>query len=114
MRMNATKAGQALVVTVEESRIDAAVAVKFKDRMRELTENGGDRVILDLSAVEFLDSSGLGAVVGSMKQLGRGQKLDLAGLSPTVDKVFRMTRMDSVFRIYPDADHALQEVAHAS
>ena len=114
MKMTALETGGALVVSVEENRIDAAVAVRFKDLMRELTDHPAARVVLDLTQVEFLDSSGLGAVVGAMKQLGRGRKLDLAGLSPTVDKVFRMTRMDSVFRIYGDVDHALQDIAHAS
>ena len=114
MQMTASEAGGALVVSVEESRIDAAVAVRFRDLMRELTNHPAKRVVLDLTQVEFLDSSGLGAVVGSMKQLGQGRKLDLAGLTPTVDKVFRMTRMDSVFRIYGDVEHALQDIAHAS
>ena len=114
MQMSSSEVDGSLIVAVNEPRIDAAVAVRFKDRMRELTDHPAERVILDLSQVEFLDSSGLGAMVGSMKQLGRGRKLDLAGLTPTVDKVFRMTRMDSVFRIFDDADHALQDVAHAS
>ena len=114
MQMSASVASGTLVVSVAEDRIDAAVAVRFKDKMRELTDHPAERVLLDLSQVEFLDSSGLGAVVGSMKQLGRGRKLDLAGLTPTVDKVFRMTRMDSVFRIYSDVDNALQDIAHAS
>ncbi len=114
MQMTASEAVDALVVSVAEDRIDAAVAVRFKDLMRELTNHPAQRVVLDLTQVEFLDSSGLGAVVGSMKQLGRGRRLDLAGLTPTVDKVFRMTRMDSVFRIYVDVDHALQDIAHAS
>ena len=114
MQMTASEAGDALVVSVAEDRIDAAVAVRFKDMMRELTDHPAERVVLDLTAVEFLDSSGLGAVVGSMKQLGRGRTLDLAGLSPTVDKVFRMTRMDSVFRIYGNVENALQDIAHAS
>ena len=114
MRMSASEIGEALVVAVDDVRIDAAVAVRFKDRMRELTNHPAKRVVLDLSRVEFLDSSGLGAVVGSMKQLGRGRKLDLAGLTPTVDKVFRMTRMDSVFRIYATTDQAIADSAHAS
>ena len=71
-------------------------------------------MILDLSSVEFLDSSGLGAVVSVMKTLGRGRKLDLAGMTPAVDKVFRMTRMDSVFDIYPDRDAAIGGAAHAT
>ncbi len=113
MQMTASIVGDALVVTVDDRRIDAAVAVRFKDKMLELTEHPADRVILDLSNVEFLDSSGLGAVVGSMKQLGRQRKLDLAALTPTVEKVFRITRMDRVFQIFPTTDAALEGVADA-
>jgi anti-sigma B factor antagonist len=111
--MTATEVGNTLVVVVEDRRIDAAVAVRFKERMLELTESPKQRVVLDLSKVEFLDSSGLGAVVGSMKQLGRNRHLDLAGLTPTVDKVFRITRMNRVFRIYESAEAAIQDAAHA-
>ena len=114
MQVTASQIGTTLVVVVEERRIDAAVAVRFKDRMLELTQHPAKRIVLDLAKVEFLDSSGLGAVVGSMKQLGRDRKLDLAGLTPTVDKVFRITRMDRVFQIYNDVEAALQDIAHAS
>jgi anti-sigma B factor antagonist len=114
MQMKSQEIGDTLVVKVLDARIDAAVAVRFKNRMMELTTTPSERVILDLSQVEFLDSSGLGAVVGSMKQLGRARKLDLAGLTPTVEKVFRITRMDRVFRIFDSADDALGDVADAS
>ena len=107
MQMTCTEAENALVVTVKDQRIDAAVAVRFKDNMQELTSHPSERVILDMQNVEFLDSSGLGAVVGSMKQLGRERRLDLAGLNPTVEKVFRITRMDRVFRIFPSTEAAL-------
>ncbi len=95
------------VVCVDAARIDAAVAIQFKDLMREVTTPGNGRVVMDLSRVEFLDSSGLGAVVAAMNQLGPDRHLDLAGLTPTVAKVFRLTRMDRIFRIHPDLDAAL-------
>lgn len=114
MQMKSREIGNVLIVTVLDSRIDAAVAVRFKNRMMELTTTPSERVVLDLSHVEFLDSSGLGAVVGSMKQLGRARKLDLAGLTPTVEKVFRITRMDRVFRIFANVDIAVQDIADAS
>ncbi|MGH1454019.1 MAG: STAS domain-containing protein [Paracoccaceae bacterium] len=100
------------VVTVDDARIDAAVAIAFKDRMRELTDAGPIHIVLDLSAVDFIDSSGLGAIVAAMKQLGGGRKLALAGLSDNVEKVFRLTRMDTVFAIHSSADAAVQ--AHAA
>lgn len=92
-----------LVVRVEEARIDAAVAIRFKDQMREVLLDPAPRVVLDLSQVNFIDSSGLGAVVAVMKLTGPGRTLELAGLTPTVEKVFRLTRMDQVFTIHPEA-----------
>jgi anti-sigma B factor antagonist len=99
----------AQVVRVEEDRIDAAVAIQFKERMREIAQGG--RIILDLNRVVFVDSSGLGAIVAVMKFLAPAGKLELAALTPNVGKVFHMTRMDSVFTIHPVApgrgqDHA--------
>lgn len=99
-----------LVVTAMEARIDAAGAIRFKDRMRELVQTPAQRVVLDLSRVTFLDSSGLGAVVAVMKTLGPGRKLELAGLTPTVQKVFRLTRMDSVFTIHESVPGVLRDV----
>ena len=99
-----TDSGQ--IVTVNAERIDAAIAIQVKEDMRTETESGAARVILDLSEVEFIDSSGLGAIVAAMKQLGSSRKLDLAGLSPMVDKVFRLTRMDTVFDLYASLSEA--------
>lgn len=89
------------LITVEARRIDAAVAIQFKDGLREMTMEGPMRVVLDLSQVSFIDSSGLGAVVAAMKQLEGGRRLELAALTPNVQKVFRLTRMDRVFTIHP-------------
>lgn len=97
-----------LIVQVMESRIDAAVAIQFKDAMRTLVQNTSPRVVMDLSRVVFLDSSGLGAVVAVMKLLGPGRKLELAGLTPTVLKVFRLTRMESVFTIHAAVPEGLR------
>ncbi|KAE9631065.1 STAS domain-containing protein [Parasedimentitalea maritima] len=106
MSLTSTTTGSAQIVTVNAERIDATIAIQFKEDMRNETEGGADRVILDLSEVEFIDSSGLGAIVAAMKQLGSSRKMDLAGLSPMVDKVFRLTRMDTVFDLYASLNEA--------
>lgn len=111
MTLSTSDTQSARIVTVETDRIDAALAIRFKDEMRDVTNGGPDRVVLDLSQVAFIDSSGLGAIVASMKQLDKGRRLDLAGLTPTVDKVFRLTRMDTVFTLYPTLDDALNGAA---
>ena len=111
MSLESRIVNDAQVITVDGNRIDAAIAIKFKDDMRAETDSGATRVILDMSAVDFVDSSGLGAIVAAMKQLGDGRRLDLVGLTPTVDKVFRLTRMDTVFRLFPCLDDAMADAA---
>lgn len=104
------------IIRAHVPRIDAAVAIQFKDRFSDLTGHApgdatteagatqADTVLLDMSEVEFLDSSGLGAVVAARKMLGADRTLALAGLQPAVDKVMRLTHMDRVFPIYPDTE----------
>ncbi len=100
MELNAEVLSHAVIIHVMEDRIDAAGAIQFKERMRELVAGTTPVVILDLSRVAFVDSSGLGAVVSVLKLMGPDRKLQLSGLTPTVEKVFRLTRMDTIFTIH--------------
>jgi anti-sigma B factor antagonist len=110
MEIQATQRGGVLVARVMQDRIDAASAIQFKDRMREITQTGSGPVVLDLSAVAFIDSSGLGAVVAVRKALGADRPLELSGLGPSVQKVFRLTRMDSIFTIHDRLEDGLRDV----
>lgn len=111
MQLQTQTRPKVISVQVLEDRIDAATAIQFKERMRDITKDGQHRVVLDLARVQFLDSSGLGAIVAVKKLLGPDRVMDLAGLTPTVEKVFRLTRMDTVFTIHPTLEVA---VAHAA
>ncbi|MEC7762762.1 MAG: STAS domain-containing protein [Pseudomonadota bacterium] len=113
MELGSRDIGDTRIVRVDESRIDAAVAIQFKDQMRALIDDGPDRVVLDLSGVSFVDSSGLGAIVAAMKQAGKPQRLELAGLTRSVAKVFALTRMDRVFTIHESVDVILAGPANA-
>ena len=106
---------KARVITVDNSRIDAAIAIKFKDQMRDMTSDGPQRVVVDMAKVDFIDSSGLGAIVAAMKQVPDGRSFELAALSKTVGKVFTLTRMDTVFTIHDNVATALDDgLANAS
>lgn len=100
MNLEIEHLGEIIVIRVMNDRIDAASAIQFKERMREIVATPSTRVVLDMCNVGFLDSSGLGAVVSVMKALGPIRRLELSGLTTTVEKVFRLTRMDSVFIIH--------------
>ncbi|PTW51559.1 MULTISPECIES: STAS domain-containing protein [Rhodovulum] len=109
MKLQSQLRGDAVHVVVDEERIDSAVAIRFKEAVREQAADGPARVVLDLRNVEFLDSSGLGAVVAVMKLIGAGRQLELCNLTPNVDKVFRLTRMDRVFTIHDTYESAFPE-----
>ena len=100
--------GEIMVIRALGDRIDASGAIQFKERMREIIQEPSTRVVLDMSSVGFLDSSGLGAVVSVMKALGPIRRLELSGLTATVEKVFRLTRMDSVFIIHKTMPEGLR------
>lgn len=104
MELSTTRHADMTIIHVTAPRIDAAAAIAFKDAMREAVATGPDHVVLDLGQVTFVDSSGLGAIVAVMKAMGDGRRLDLASLTPDVAKVFRLTRMDTVFMIHADID----------
>ena len=108
MKVSSKVEEQSSIVCVEEERIDAAVALAFKDAMRKSTEGAEKRVVLDLHKVTFVDSSGLGAIVATLKHVTPERTLVLAGLTPAVKKVFTLTRMDTVFRLFDTLDDAMK------
>ena len=100
-----------IVVKLDARRLDAALAVRFKDAMREIADQASGRVVVDLGKVQFLDSSGLGAIVSLKKYLGEDRALEIACLSPMVEKVFKLTRMDLIFTIHDTVDDLMKNAA---
>jgi len=105
MQLVSEQDGSDILIRVKGDRIDAAGAVPFKDQILQLATGGDGRVILDLAEVNFLDSSGLGALVAIRRMLG-GRALDLRSPTPPVMRVLRLTRMDMVFAIQQGAGSA--------
>lgn len=96
-----------LVVTPLEKRIEASNATAFKDVFIDHINNGRCWIVLDLSTVEFIDSSGLGAIISILKTLsGRGE-IVLCAIQSEVMNLFTLTRMNRVFNICQTLEEAL-------
>ena len=100
--------GEYLVVTVNAAHINASAVLEFDDSMNAIDESIS-KILLNFEQVEFIDSSGLGAVVSVMKHLGKGRQMDLCALTPTVENVFRLTRMEPIFSIYSTLEQAVSD-----
>jgi anti-sigma B factor antagonist len=90
-----------------ERRIDAATSAAFKGTMVDRINSGRRRIVLDLSEVDFVDSSGLGAMVSSLKAIGDEGDLVLCGVRETVMSLFRLTRMNRVFSMFGGREEAV-------
>lgn len=104
--MEETRVDGAVVLKLALRRLDAAVAPRFREEaLARVT--GATCVVLDLSAVDFMDSTGLGCVVAVMKRLQPGGDLRLVGVGERVSAVLRLTRLDAVFRAFETTEQAL-------
>lgn len=111
MRIDERQAGDVLVLSVRERRLDARNAPPLKAALGGCVGRGFEWLILDLSDVEFVDSSALGAIVSGLKLLGRRGDLVISGANEPVQALFKLTRMDRVFRMFGSVDAAEQALA---
>jgi anti-sigma B factor antagonist len=87
--------------------IDIHTAPRVRDRLAALQAAGSTSVVVDLAGVNFLDSSALGVLVAAHRELsGAGGTLKLAAPRAHVLKVFRITRLDDVIRVYESVEEA--------
>jgi anti-sigma B factor antagonist len=96
------------VVLALKGRLDALTALELKEEMAERVDAGQVELVVDLSGVPFIDSSGLAALVSGLKAARQaGGSLKLAGLNEQALTVLRLTRLDRVFALYADRAAAL-------
>ena len=87
--------------------IDVYTAPRLRERLIEMVGAGERRVVVDLGRVEFLDSTGLGVLVGAHRRLrARDGSLTLVCPHERLLKIFRITGLDSVFDIYDSVESA--------
>ncbi len=100
-----------LVLALRADNLDAGNVRDFKEAVLTLIQ-ARQRVVLDLSGVKFIDSSGLGALIACLRKLNeqRGD-LRLCELSRTVRALFELMRMHRVFGIYATREEAVKSFA---
>lgn len=90
-----------IAVFAPSGYITAANANEFEQELRTVASQAGLVLLVDMSQVEFLDSSGLVKLVSVFRQRqSRGQRLSLCSITPSVRIVFELTGLDKVFEIF--------------
>lgn len=100
-----------LVLELREDNLDASNVREFRELASALIQDHS-RVVLDLTGVKFIDSSGLGALISCLRQLnGRRGDFRLCCLSRTVQALFELMRMHRVFSIHATREDAVRSYA---
>lgn len=100
-----------LVIKISDQRLDAAAAPAFKKALEENVTGQPRLVIIDISTVQFLDSTGLGVFVSLLKMMGVPGLIGLVGAQTAVRRLLQITQLDRIFRLFDsisDADAALR------
>lgn len=102
--------GEITVVRPGVERLTAVNAGTFKAEVCELVDAGASLLVIDFEEVSFLDSSGLGALIGILKKIGHRGDLTICGLGDELEHVFRVSRMNRVFTSYRDVAAAVESL----
>jgi len=105
-------AGDCAVLRVT-GEVDVYTAPLLRERVRELAASGAVHLIADLSQVDFLDSTGLGVLVGGLKRLREdGGSLALVITTPRILRVFQITGLTKALTAWPSAADAITAEPH--
>ena len=97
-----------ITVVAPRGDVDMAVADEVRERLTKLVDRGRAKLVLDLAAVTYIDSSGLGAVVAAMKHArAAGGDIKLCMLESDVRSLFEMTRLDKVMAVHATRQEAV-------
>lgn len=95
-------------VLAVRGEVDVYTAPRFRERLIELVSQGHHRIVVDLEGVDFLDSTGLGVLVGGLKRLrSHDGDLVLVCTQSRILKVFEITGLTKVFTIHESVDEAV-------
>ena len=96
-----------ITIVTLKGEIDVGSAPQLKELVQQLIDDGDVQILIDLSDVPFMDSTGLGIFVNAYKQLQRaGGVIKFANPQEVLRKVFSITQTDKVFSIFESTEEA--------
>lgn len=94
-------------VLTADGEIDIATAPRLREQLIAMINDGANRIVVDLSGVDFIDSTGLGVLIGALKRVRTNEgDLALVCSEPRVLKIFEITGLLNVFAVHPSVDLA--------
>lgn len=91
--------------------IHVSTAPRFREALDSVIENGDGKLVLDLTAVEFIDSTGLSVLLNALRLINQRQgHMAIVCTNPTVLRLFEITSLDTTFEIFATIAQAIARV----
>ncbi|MCD4750879.1 MAG: STAS domain-containing protein [Thermoanaerobaculales bacterium] len=98
-----------VLIAIPPRELTASSSENAKASLLGLIDAANKEIVVDLSELVFIDSSGLGTLIAAKKTANEhGGDVRLCGLSPQVWTIFELTRLDKVFKIFSNRDEAVE------
>ncbi|MGQ9697489.1 MAG: STAS domain-containing protein [Armatimonadota bacterium] len=105
------KDNQGVPVIRFSGEIDVYTVPMFKKAIYEAIDSGKKHIVVDLSDVSYMDSSGFGTLLGATKRLRPvGGSLSLVGCNEVITRMLKITRLDTIFRMHPSEAEAVNTI----
>ncbi|MFS8835651.1 STAS domain-containing protein [Synechococcus sp. WC101] len=115
IRTAETPQGQKLAIVPLEGRFDAKAASEARQLLQQVLDFGYTNLLIDMSAVTFMDSSGLGVLISALRKCrAAGGNLGLCGVPESVALVLRLTSMEKVLTCFDDLETGIANFPTAS
>jgi len=110
MQIDISPQDQAVIIKPASARVDVEVAGQFRSALLDVIDQGFRSLVVDMSNVSFIDSSGLGALVSALKRLKAQEQsgdIRLANGQEPVVELLEIIRLQRVFSSYPSVEQAV-------
>ncbi len=97
-----------VVVLKLDGRLDASTTTRVKGKIDAVVEGKGCNLVIDMGGISFIDSSGLGILIASLRAINKaGGDIKISSLQDQVRSVLELTRLHHLFEIYDDCELAV-------
>jgi anti-sigma B factor antagonist len=112
LKTTVSSQGEFSVVAIE-GKVVRENQQELRTLLEDLVSDGAKRIVLNLEAVEYMDSAGLGCCAAVKKQMSNDGDASMAvfGASQNIEKMWGLIRLDLVIPTFPDAEAAMEHLA---
>jgi anti-sigma B factor antagonist len=107
--VNIDRRNQVDIISFSVKKINALIIDEIRESILRVFDNSNLKVIIDLTGVEYVDSSGFGCFLSAMRAARNTYStLKFANPEPTVNELFEVLHLQTIFQIYPDVDTCMR------